>query len=439
MPDVAERTDRAHYLADLEKIAALDSPNWLRDLRETAASEFAELEFPHYKMDAWKSTNVKPVVQTAFRSLLKPTAGTVSAEQIEPHLYDEDWAQLVFVDGFFSQELSRTTSLPNGLTLGSLAEAIASGNALAKEHLGQYLPATNAFSALNSAFLQDGLFLHIPKNTVLENPVHVLHVSTGEGPVASYPRNLVILDESAEATLLETFIGISDSATYLTNLGEEFILATNTKLTRHKRVEEGAAAYHLATTQVVQAQDTAYNDCTITLSGQIVRNELRVDMRGENAECELNGLYLNDGDRVIDNALNVEHYVSHGRSRMGYKGVLNGTSEAVFTGKVYVHKGAQKTDSDQLNNNLLLSDQTEIDTRPQLEIFADDVKCTHGATIGGFPEQLVFYFRSRGISEAMANGILTYGFAQEVIDTIKVKPLHERLSRYVFDKYEANH
>ena len=234
---------------------------------------------------------------------------------------------------------------------------------------------------------------------------------------------------------MESYVGLNDAQGYLNNAVTEIVLGDNATLRRYKVVREGSAGHHLSTTKVIQGRDTNFHSFSITLAGQIVRNELDVVLRGEGSNALLSGLYLNDGDRLIDNALHVTHASPKCYSRMTYKGVLDGGSSSVFTGKVLVPQGSQRTDSDQINNNLLLSDKATIDTKPQLEIFADDVKCTHGATIGGFPPELIFYFQSRGMTAAKADAILTFGFASEIVDGIMIAPLRERLSKYVFEKY----
>lgn len=435
MTNVAERTDRGHYETDLEQTLSLDAPSWLKDIREGAAARFADLDFPDYKQEAWRYTDVKPIVQTPFRSTGTKSV-TVAPESIAPYFYDEaGWTQLVFVDGRYSSDLSRIGELPSGIRAGSLAEAIANDEEIVRERLDQYAEATNAFVALNAGLAQDGAFVFIPDGVAHETPIHFVFVTTGMDNAASHPRNLVVLGESAEATMLETYVGLNGDAKTLTNVVSEVLLGDNAHLHRHKIVLEGDAAYHLSTAKVVQGRDSKINSFSITLSGQIVRNELDVVLNGEGANAILNGLYLNDRGRLIDNALHVTHASPKCYSRMGYKGVLDGSSAAVFTGKVLVPQDSQQTDSDQLNNNLLLSGDATIDTKPQLEIFADDVKCTHGATIGGFPSELIFYFQSRGMAADMAHAILTYGFAAEVVDEIGVGPLHDRLAKYVFDKY----
>ena len=436
MTEVMERTDRAHYEADLKRMQALDGPAWTKDIREAGAARFAEMDFPHYKQEAWRLTNVGPIVKTPFRSATGAPSGQVTPDEIAPHLYDApEWTQLVFVDGFLSRELSRIGDSTKGVHIGGIGEAVAKGDETLEAHLSKSTETTNAFIALNTAFLQDGAYIHIPKGTSPSAPIHLLFVSTGADTIAAHPRNLIVLGTSAEADIIESYVGLNDAAETLTNVVTEIVLGDNATLRRHKVVREGNAGYHLATTTVIQGRDTNFHSFSMSLTGQIVRDELNVVLDGEGGNVSLSGIYLNDGDRLIDNALHVTHASAKCYSRMAYKGVLDGTSKSIFTGKVLVPQGSQQTDSNQLNNNLLLSEKAILDTKPQLEIFADDVKCTHGATIGGFPSELIFYFRSRGMTEAMAHAILTFGFASGIVDEIKIAPLRERLSKYVFEKY----
>lgn len=436
MIELMERTDRAHYEADLKRVQALESPAWMKDIREAGAARFAEMDFPHYKQEAWRLTNVGPVIKTPFRSVVGEPSGHVTPDDVAAHLYDApEWTQLVFVDGFLSRELSRMGDSTQAVRVGGIGEAVAKGDEILEEHLAKSAEYTNAFVALNTAFLQDGAYIHVSEGAAPSAPIHLLFISTGVDTIASYPRNLIILGKSAEAEIVESYVGLNNTAGYLNNVVTEIVMEDNATLRRYKVVLEGSAGHHLATTKVMQGRDTNFHSFSISLTGQIVRNELDVVLGGEGANALLSGLYLNDGDRLIDNALRVTHASPKCYSRMAYKGVLDGTSRSVFTGKVLVPQGSQQTDSNQLNNNLLLSDKATLDTKPQLEIFADDVKCTHGATIGGFPRELIFYFQSRGMTEAMAHAILTFGFASEIVDKINIDPLRERLSKYVFDKY----
>jgi Fe-S cluster assembly protein SufD len=433
MTQVIEDTDRAQYLADFEDLAEQTTLAWISDLRNVGAAAFSGMEFPHRKEEAWKNTNIKPILRSTFRAAAHDAS---ALPDISAHsLGDAGFTELVFVDGYFSQVLSNVSDIPGDIVTSSLAQALIKSPEALKDNLNAHVENTSAFVPLNTAFIRDGAYIEIPKNTKIDTPIHLLYISTGGSSVVTHPRNLFVLGESSEVSIVESYVGLDDEADYFTNGVTEIVVGDNATVSRYKVVNEGAQSYHLMTTQIVQGRDSNVKTYNVTLSGMIVRNELRVKLAGENGTCDLRGLYLNDGDRCIDNALFVEHAVSKCYSRMGYKGVLDGTSQAVFTGKVMVPPNSQQTDSDQLNNNLLLSDQAVIDTNPQLEIFADDVKCTHGATIGSFPPELVFYFQSRGMDPKTADGILTYGFAAEVVDSIGLEPLKERLAKYVFSKY----
>ncbi len=424
-----------HFEADVGRAQALGGPAWLQTIRREGATRFAELGLPHHRQEAWRFTNVTPITKAGLRPALNQPGRAVQPAEITPLLYCPSWPRIVFVDGVYAPALTSIKKIAAGVRFGSLAEAITAGDPIIQQNLGKHAAATSGFVAMNSALLHDGAFLHVPDGIALDEPVHILHIATGAKEAAAHARNLVVLGKSASASVVESYIGLAPEAAYLTNLVSEFVLGDNASLHRHKVVEEGARGHHLESAAFVQGWDSKLETFAITLSGAIVRNELNLLLAGENANAELKGLYLNDGDRLIDNHLNVTHAACHCYSRMGYKGVLDGKSSAVFTGKVHVLPGAQKTDSNQLNNNLLLSGDATIDTKPQLEIFADDVKCTHGATIGGFPREHIFYFQSRGMTAAMANAILTYGFASEVVHAITAPELRARLAKYVFDKY----
>lgn len=433
MTQVAEQTDRAQYLADFDELTNETTLPWIADLRNEGAAVFAGMEFPYYKEEAWRNTDIKSILRTTFCTA---SGDTNTIQDIAPYSYaDARFLELVFIDGHFSQALSKLNDRPGAFEVSCLSKALIKSSDALKENLNQHVDNTSAFVPLNTAFIQEGTYIEIPKNTKVEIPIHLLYISTSKEAVVTHPRNLFVVGESSEVNIIESYVGLPDTADYLTNAVTEIVAGDNATVTRHKIVDEGAQSYHLMTTQIVQGRDTSVKTFNITLSGKIVRNELRVKLAGENGTCDLNGLYLNDEDRTIDNALFVEHAVSRCYSRMAYKGVLDGASQSVFTGKVLVPPNSQKTDSDQLNNNLLLSGDAVIDTNPQLEIFADDVKCTHGATIGSFPPELVFYFQSRGMDAETADGILTYGFAAEVVDSIALEPLKDRLTKYVFNKY----
>jgi len=433
MPQTPEtKIDKAPFLAGAEAVRDT-GPAWARAVRENAAARFAEIEFPHRKMEEWRFTNVAPILRTPFRALTGP-APRVAAEDIGPFRYDGDWPELVFIDGRLSSEHSRVRA---GMTVCGLAEAMTKHGALVEKHLGHYLNGTaNAFAALNAAFLTDGAFVHIANDTALGAPVHLLFVTTRrDAQTATHPRNLIVIGNGASADIVETHTALEGAAGYLTNAVTEVAVGENARLHWYKLIAESNAGYHLATTKVRVDRGGDFRSHAIGQSGKIVRNEIAVLLDGEGAHCSLHGLYMTRGDQLVDNPISIEHAKPHCTSWIGYKGVLDDASHAVFSGKVYVHRAAQKTDSNQLNQNLLLSDKATIDTKPLLEIFADDVKCTHGATVGRPPEELVFYFRTRGMSEATALGMLTYGFADEVVNQIAIGPVRKRLERFVFNTY----
>ncbi|HNT89320.1 MAG TPA: Fe-S cluster assembly protein SufD, partial [Candidatus Hydrogenedentes bacterium] len=367
-----------------------------------------------------------------------PTEHGLTLSDVAPFLLgDGAWTELVFVNGYFADDLSVKGALPRGAFAGSLWEALLSDSGLAEAHLNHYLGPRNTFTHLNNAMLQDGAFVYAPKNAALETPVHLVFLSTAQrGPeTAAHPRNLFVADAGSQVTLVESHVHLAGDTPYFNNLVVEIAVEANASVERYKVVREGARGNLLATTEVRQARDSRFRSFAFTLEGAIVRNQMCVALDGEGAECELHGLMLDDGERLIDNAVNITHLRPHCRSRIAYKGILGDRSKGVFLGKVHVLPEAQQTDSNQLSNYMLLSDHATINTKPQLEIYADDVKCTHGATVGAPPEPVIFYFRSRGMDERTARGMLTYGFADEVVSEVSVAALRERLEAYVFEKY----
>ncbi len=433
MANAIAETNKSHYLASLKQLGADGLPAWAEAIRREGEARFRAAPMPHPKLEEWRQTNVSDIVNTAYTSLVTPTTHNITPDAADGHfLGDGSWTELVFVDGYYAPGLSRTRALPDGVRVAGLGEAIAAGDAVAKEHLGTVLGKRGAFPALNSAFLQDGIFIHVPANTVLKTPVHVLFLTTARpADTVSHIRNLVVLGESAEATVTMTYAALSDTTPYLNNVVDEVVLGPNGHLQWHKIVREGAEGKHLATTEIIQARDSRLESFTAALTGKVSRNQLCVRLVEEGASCSLTGLYINNDTRLIDNALDITHAAPHCSSRIAYKGVLDGRSKTVFTGKVNVARDAQQTDSDQLSNNLLLSDTATIDAKPQLEIYADDVKCTHGATVGAPPEEIIFYFRSRGIGEEAARAMLTFGFAEAVVAEIEETALRDSLTRHL--------
>lgn len=437
MAEVIDRlSDKERHLDALSRRVRHVAPEWLRQVRETGALRFEALPFPTHKDEDWRFTDVKPIIRGKFEALTDATPEPLERAIIEPYLFTEpSWTELVFVDGFCAPGASRIGETRN-LTVYNLADAVLTDGALARQYLDRIIGETgNVFNALNSAYLHDGAVVHAKRGHGAEHPVHIIYITTGRlRNRAAHPRNLIVLDEAAELTLVESYIGLTDGP-YFNNAVTETLLGDGAVLKRYKVLQEGPEGYHLASTRVHQNRSSVFQSFSAVLGGKIARNDLKTRLCGEGAEASLAGLYLAEGDQLVDNATGIEHASPNCTSRIRYKGVLSDMSHAVFSGKIYVHRGAQKTDSNQLNSNLLLSDMATIDTKPLLEIFADDVKCTHGATVGQPPRDQIFYFQSRGISEAMARALLTCGFAGEVVDDISVEPLRVRLHDYIYNRY----
>ena len=426
------------YLGAFEKIEALSAGGadaWLLPIRKAAMARFTELGFPTTRDEEWRFTNVSRITNGTFTparrsdkvidtKLLAPI--TVCAAGVH---------RLVFVDGCLSAELSSVGSPPEGVTIRSLAEALAAGDPMLESHLARYAKCDDqAFVALNTAMMQDGAVVHVARNTVVERPIHVLYVSTAGDPSSvSYPRNLFVLEPGSQATIVEAYAGLGD-ATYFNNTVTEIIARENAVLDHYKIGSEGADGLHMGSLHIHQDRSSNVSSHNVTLGGALVRNDVHTILDGEGCECTLNGFYLADGDRHVDNHLIVEHAKPNCDSREFYKGVLDGKGKGIFSGRIIVREDAQKTDAKQTNQSLLLSEDAHVESKPQLEIFADDVKCTHGATIGQVSEEALFYLRSRGMSKESAHSMLVYAFAGELIQKIQIESLRLRLSDTLFDR-----
>jgi Fe-S cluster assembly protein SufD len=427
---------REHYLRDLRRLAETPAPSWLGKLRAGGEKEFAAAVFPHTKMEEWRETNLTPLVESPYYSITCMPRHNLAAFDTAPHRID-GWINLVFVDGFFDAAISDAVLLPNGAQAGSLAEAMTGpAEQVVRRHLGTCLGGRSAYTALNTAFLQDGPFLYVPKGVELDRPVHFLCIATERQPnVAAHYRSLIVLDAMAKASVAVTSVSMGAGEHHFDNVVEEIVVGDGAALTRCEVIDAGEAGRRLCTTETRQGRDSRFDSFSVTLGGAIVRNQLCVLLGESGAEAHLNGLYLNADAGLVDNNLHITHGATNCVSRIAYKGVLDGTSRSVFTGRVLVVRDAQKTDSVQLNNNLLLSETARVETRPQLEIYADDVKCTHGATVGPPPPEIVFYFRSRGVDEKTARGMLTYGFAEDLAGRVPDPALRKRLDGIIYRRF----
>ena len=405
---------------------ASQAPAWLKDMRSSAIARFASLGFPNMKQEAWRFTSVAPIAEGSFE-LAKPPARVPTLDEIRPYLPLEAGPRLVFVDGFFQRSLS--TPLLDDVQ--SLAHVVTHRQDLVREYLGKYAATQDRpFSALNTAFVSDGAFVHVPAKAAIAEPIQLLFLATGARPAVTHPRNLVVIGREARASIVETYASLGTSP-YWTNSVTEIVVGDAARVDYHRVQREHARAYHVATTQTHQGRDSTVNFHTVAFGAALARHDIGAVMAGPGGHLILNGLYLLDGAQHADHHTTIDHAAHHCESHEYFNGVLDGKSRGVFTGRIIVRPGAQKTDSKQTNNNLLLSPDAHADSQPQLEIYADDVKCTHGSTVGPLDPRALFYLRSRGVGEHEARRLLTYGFATEILGRMEVAALRAQLDAIV--------
>jgi len=410
---------------------ALRTDGPLRLLRDAAFARFAKLGLPTTQDEDWKYTSLAPLAHMRFEP-----APDATVRDIDRWTLGDGAIRLVFVNGRYRPELS--SRAPGGAFAGSLAFALAERPELVERELGRHADHHgHALTALNTAFIEDGAFVHLPAGASLEAPIHLLYLSTApDKPGLSQPRNLIVAGANSQATVIETYAGLGDDV-YLTNAVTEVVLGENARLDHYKLQEESARSFHIAATQVHHGRDSRFTSHSVALGAALARNELRALLAAEGSECTLNGLYMATGKQHLDNRTLVDHKSPRCTSRELYKGVLDGHSRGVFSGRVLVRQDAQKTDASQTNKNLLLSDDAVVDTKPQLEIFADDVKCAHGAAVGQLDENALFYLRTRGIGQEAARSLLTYAFASEMVNLVPLGPLRARVRDLVTAKLPA--
>ena len=410
-------------------------PLWMQQLREDAWERFSARGFPTTHDEDWRFTNLASVAKIPFRRVLKSNVAHL-AKEIEPFRLPGALCQLVFVNGHFAPELSEADSVPTSLEWCALKRAVDCGIESCapggiEQHLGRYADVRrDVFAALNTALWDDGAYLRIRRGAVIDRPVHLLYVSAGEaGQIAAqqimtHPRTVIVAEEHSHASVVEDYISIGDEAAF-SNAVTELVAGEGAVVSHYLVERENLASFNVSTLRIEQARAANVSSHSILLGGGIVRNNVHPVLAGEGTECLINGLFVGAGRQHLDNYMLVEHAQPHGASRQFYNGILAGEARGVFHGRIVVHKDAQKTDAKQTNRNLLLSDSARIDTKPQLEIYADDVKCTHGATIGQIEEEQLFYLRSRGFPEREARNLLLYAFAAECLDRMKEPAVRE--------------
>ncbi len=437
---IALKESEDFYLKDFREFEdrqAATAPAWLSKLRSEGMQAFAELGFPTTKLEDWKYCNVSPVAGVRFVPAPYELTDKIRKQVKELPFAGLDCTRMVFVNGHYAEELSSVRDLPEGARITNMARALTQEGAVTA-HLGRYAKhRRHPFVALNTAFVEDGAFIELPKGVAIEKPIGIIYVSAGgTEPWVAHPRNLVIAAQGSQATVVETYLGI-DGGVYFNNAVTEIVAEENAHIDYVKFQDESESAFHVATMLAYAARNAAAVTNSIQLGARLGREEVTTVLDGEGAEAYLYGLYVTNGRQLLDNHTAIDHAQPHCSSREFYKGILDGKSTAVFNGKILVRKDAQKTDSKQSDKNLLLSEDATINTKPQLEIFADDVKCTHGATIGQIDPESIFYLRARGIGLEEARKLLIEAFASEIVDHVKFEPLRKQLKSALLAKMRS--
>ena len=409
---------------------------WIRKVRRSAIRAFQQVGFPTLKNEDWKHTDVRPITKVPFRVDASQEAPRIAGDLIEPFTFGVlKCSQLVFLNGRFAPKLSYLRWLPDGVRVRSLGEVRTSRPRDLEPYLGKFAASDkNAFAALNAAFFQDGAFIHVPQGAVVEEPIHVMHIATHRAePEVAYPRNLVVLEDQAQATVIESYAGL-EKGTYLTNAVTEISVGAGAVLDHYRLQRESEASFHVSSTAVHQGRGSNVASSSIVFGGGLTRIDTDALFRAEGAELTLNGLYVLHGAQHCDHHTFIDHAAPNCTSRELFKGILDGRSRGIFYGMILVRQGAQKTNARQTNKNLLLSREAFADSTPGLEILADDVRCTHGSTVGQLDENAVFYLRSRGIDEDGARAMLTHAFAGELLDPVKVASMKIKLEQLLLSR-----
>ena len=407
----------------------------IHHIRKEALNRFGQLEFPTQKDEEWKYTNISPLLKHNF--IPSNDKVPVGKDIIKSKLFDEMGQSLiVFVNGQFTDEHSNINNLPDGVIAGSLSEALKSNSPLIEKHFTKYAHhQNNIFTALSTAYTDDGAFIYVPKGVIVEDPIHVIYItSSDDNKIIVQPRNLFIAGKNSQVTIIEHYVSTEESI-YFTNAVTEIVAYENSVVDHIKLQEESINAFHIARMEVNQERNSYFSSHLISVGGELTRNDFNSRFNDEGSECTLNGLYMIEGNQLFDAHTLIDHAMPLCNSHEHYKGILNDKSRGVFNGKVIVRPDAQKTNAFQENNNILLSNNALVNTKPQLEIFADDVKCSHGATIGQLDEEARFYLKSRGIGEEASRAILLHAFASDVITSIKTESLRNYLEKIITERF----
>lgn len=411
-------------------------PGWLTAVQGNALDRFMRQGFPTVRDEEWKYTNLADLANTDF-VLADPDVIRITPQQIEPYrLGPEREILLVFVNGFFAEHLSDTRGLPDGVAVWSLADALAGKRSIVEDHFERYNhDGYSALVDLNTAFTENGAVVDVAAGALVETPIHLLFVSCmGDSPIMAHPRVVIVANDNSQVGVIEQYVALGEQDVYFNNVVTDLRAADGVVADHCKVIREADRANHIGTLQLSLGRSSTVSSQTICLGGGLVRNDINPLIEGEGADCNMDGLYMLGGKQHADNHLRVEHRQPHTSSRELFRGILDDHGRGVFSGRIIVRPGAQKTDAKQTNMNLLLSPHAKVDTKPQLEIFADDVKCTHGATIGQIDPDAVFYLRTRGLSEDAARSLLIYAFAREGLARVSDERLRAKLDNIVLSR-----
>ena len=444
MTQVELETAKPHetYLASFrerETELVRREPEWLSALRRQAIEAFGDRGFPTTRDEEWRFTNIAPLTRIPFAPARRDSIHC-AAELVERTWWkDPVAARLVFINGHYSPQFSVLSNAARGLEVGSLAAAVSSGAAgWLQTFFGRAGDVRRQpFAALNSALWEDGAYVRVPKGLAVPEPIHIVYISAASSdPLVSYPRTLVVAETGSQVTVIESYASLNanlgkGSATCFSNAVSEIVVEENAAVDHYQLQSQDHGSFHIGAVEVYQGRSSRFTSCSVTSGSALARNEVSAVLDGEGGECTLNGLYLAADRQQVDNHTSIDHARPHCSSRQHYNGILDGQAAGVFSGRIIVRPDAQKTDAIQKNRNLLLSPDATIDTKPLLEIFADDVRCTHGATIGQLDTESLFYLRSRGIGDAEAREMLVYAFAGEVLDRIKTSAVRAWAEREI--------
>jgi Fe-S cluster assembly protein SufD len=423
-------------LAAFARADAGGSPPWLRTIRDAARAQAVQVGFPTTRQEEWKFTNMAPVLQLPLHPAAKAGA-KITRQDIARFTFGLDCYRLVFVDGHFCADLCSLPANGNDLQLGNLPAQLKINSPELEKHLTRHAHSDeNFFTALNTAFFQDGAFVSIAAGKTADKPVHLLFIGASEQPGATaLPRSLIVAHRGAQVKVIESHVSLADAAR-VTSAVTELVLGPEAHVEHCKVQQESERAFHIATVQAVQAKDSRWTSHSIATGARVARNQVQTLFDAEGAGAVLNGLYLGHAEQLIDHHTVVDHAKPRCESHEFYHGILADRAHGVFNGKIFVRQDAQKTNAKQTNRNLLLSDSAVIDTKPQLEIFADDVKCTHGAAIGQLSDESIFYLRSRGIGAENARRMLIQAFASDVVERIGIEPVRAELEQMLVERFE---